>query len=112
MNDKKREFGFAPESNLYFPPQHHLRGSLGRFPTGVAVVTYAVKGEEESLRGITINSSPSISMAPPLVLISIGKNARSHDLLLNNNFTVNILSADQELLAREFAGLPGSTEPG
>jgi hypothetical protein len=34
-----RPITFGPESPLYRPPAHFLRGCLGRFATGVAVVS-------------------------------------------------------------------------
>lgn len=100
---------FREDSMLYHPPQHHFRGSLGRFATGVAVVTFV--GPAGERRGITINSFTSISMDPPLVLASIGRTARSHEDLKGRNFTVNILGAEQQALASEFAGRPGSADP-
>lgn len=101
--------GFREDSKLYYPPQHYFRGSLGRFATGVAVVTFT--GPEGENRGITINSFTSISMDPPLVLASIGLTARSHDDLKGQPFTVNILAAEQQAIASQFAGRPGSAEP-
>ncbi|HIY67199.1 MAG TPA: flavin reductase family protein [Candidatus Agrococcus pullicola] len=100
---------FRPDSKLYHPMLHHFRGSLGRFATGVAVVTLI--GSEGERRGITINSFTSISMDPPLVLASISRTARSHDALRDANFTINILGAEQRSLALEFAGKAGTGEP-
>lgn len=99
---------FAPESTLYRPPLHFLRTGLGRFATGVAVVTF--DDAEGTRRGITINSFTSISMDPALVLASIGRHARSHDALAGRPFAVNVLGAEQQALAMQFAGRP-SIEP-
>ena len=78
-----------------------LRNSLGRFVTGVAVLTFNV---DEGPRGITINSFTSVSLDPPLILASIAKSSRSHDLLADGiPFTVNILGAEQEAVARHFS---------
>jgi flavin reductase (DIM6/NTAB) family NADH-FMN oxidoreductase RutF len=77
-----------------------LRSSLGRFVTGVAVVTFAA---EEGPRGMTVNSFTSVSLDPPLILVSVAKTSRSHDLLAGGiPFTVNILGAEQEVIARHF----------
>jgi len=77
-----------------------LRSSLGRFVTGVAVLTFAA---EEGPRGMTVNSFTSVSLDPPLILVSIAKTSRSHDLLASGvAFTVNILGAEQEVIARHF----------
>jgi flavin reductase (DIM6/NTAB) family NADH-FMN oxidoreductase RutF len=80
-----------------------LRSCLGRFATGVAVVTF---DGPDGRHGITINSFTSVSLEPPLVLVSVGKRARSHDLLRDRAFTVNVLGAEQEPVARCFAGGP------
>lgn len=84
--------------------EHHFRGTLGRFATGVAVVTFETPAARH---GITVNSFTSVSMDPPLVLASIAKTTTSHDALRDHPFTVNILGAEQEQIARHFAGRPG-----
>jgi hypothetical protein len=78
-----------------------LRSCLGRFATGVAVVTF---DSEHARHGITINSFTSASLDPPLVLVSVDRRARSHDLLHERAFTVNVLDAEQGGLTRRFAG--------
>lgn len=102
MNAKSAK-GFEPGSRLYQPPAHYLRGSFARFATGVAVVTFEASSGRH---GITVNSFTSVSMEPPLVLVSIGRNANSHDELVGKNFTVNVLGAEQEAIAMHFAGKP------
>ena len=72
----------------------HLRNSLGRFATGVAVVTYTGDGGP---RGVTVNSFVSVSMDPPLVLVSIGRNAKTA-AALHRSDTVGVLTV--ELLTR------------
>jgi flavin reductase len=84
-----------------------FRACLGKFATGVTIVAYAGDGDE---RGITVNAFNSVSLNPPLVLISIAKAARSHDLLKGSPFSVNVLTVDQEDLALHFAGDPGEVE--
>ncbi|GAA1860638.1 flavin reductase family protein [Paeniglutamicibacter psychrophenolicus] len=81
----------------------HFRGSLGRFATGVAIVTFDGATRRH---GITVNSFTSVSMDPPLVLVSIARKSRAHDELANTPFTVNILGAEQKELALHFAGRP------
>jgi flavin reductase (DIM6/NTAB) family NADH-FMN oxidoreductase RutF len=80
-----------------------LRSCLARFATGVAVV--AVDGPEGRF-GITVNSFTAVSLEPPLVLVSIAKQARSHDAFPGRPFSVNMLGAEQERLALHFAGKP------
>ncbi len=88
---------------------HHFRGSLGRFATGVAIVTFDGVSRRH---GITVNSFTSVSMDPPLVLVSIARSTKAHDELKDRPFTVNILGAEQQALAMHFAGRPGATPSG
>jgi len=82
-----------------------LRSSLGRFVTGVTVVTFdGPRGRS----GITCNSFTSVSLDPPLVLVSVGHTARSHDDLPGRPFCINVLGGEQEAIARHFAGRPTS----
>lgn len=78
-----------------------LRSCLGRFATGVVVVSF---DGPDGPRGITVNSFTSVSSEPPLVLVSVARSARSHDALRGRPFCVNVLAAEQEALARQFAG--------
>ena len=80
-----------------------LRSCLARFATGVTIV--AADGPEERV-GLTVNSFTAVSLEPPLVLVSIHKKARRHGAFLRSPFTVNVLGAEQEPLARHFAGGP------
>lgn len=89
-------------------PDEELRCCLGRFVTGVTVVTF----EDEARRyGITVNSFTSVSLDPPLVLVSVAKRARAHDTLGGRPFCVNVLGAEQEPLARAFAGGDAAVVP-
>ena len=83
---------------------HRFRGSLGRFATGVAIVAF---DGPSGRHGITVNSFTSVSLEPPLVLVSIARTARAHDELAGRPFSVNILGAEQKALALHFAGRPG-----
>lgn len=74
---------------------------MGRFATGVAVVTFRA---QDGPKGVTVNSFTSVSMSPPLVLVSVAQTARSHDALRGRAFCVNVLGAEQEAVARLFAG--------
>jgi len=85
-----------------------LRACMSRFATGVTVVTFE---GGDGPRGATMNSFTSVSTDPPLILISVAKRARSHDRLTGQPFCVNILGAEQEPLARQFAGVPDAAEP-
>ncbi len=79
-----------------------FRSVLGRFPSGVTVVT--TKGHDGSDAGMTVSAFSSVSLEPPLVLICIEKSASAYGALTRSTgFVVNILSADQEQIARRFA---------
>lgn len=87
------------------PRDQHFRSSLSRFATGVAVVTFDGR---DGRHGMTVNSFTSVSMDPPLILVSVAKTTKSHDELRGQPFTVNILGAEQQELARHFAGRSGA----
>ena len=79
-----------------------FRQVMGRFATGVAVVT--TREPDDTLHGLTINSFTSVSLEPPLVLVCIDRRARSHDFIAQSGiFAVNILSEQQELLSERFS---------
>ncbi|MER5700301.1 flavin reductase family protein, partial [Streptomyces mirabilis] len=90
------------------PAPGALRACMSRFATGVTVVTFE---GDDGPRGATMNSFTSVSTDPPLVLISVAKRARSHGQLTDRPFCVNVLGAEQEALARQFAGVQGAAEP-
>jgi flavin reductase (DIM6/NTAB) family NADH-FMN oxidoreductase RutF len=78
-----------------------LRDALGRFATGVTVVTTMTP---EGPLGITANSFASLSLDPPLVLWSPARtSSRFAAFEAASHFTVHVLAEDQEALARRFA---------
>lgn len=78
------------------------RRVCGRFATGVTVVS--VLDEEGRPHGITVNSFASLSLDPPLVMVSISlRNSALEHFLKSVHFTVNILAHDQEDHSRRFA---------
>lgn len=81
--------------------EREFRDALGRFSTGICVVTAA--GPDGPL-GITANSFASVSLHPPLVLWSPARASRRFDTFANAKFyAIHILGADQEDLCRRFA---------
>lgn len=78
-----------------------LRAAMRLFPTGVALLT---TGRGNRAVGMTINSLMSVSLALPLVLVSVHHDARARAVLKSTGeFTISLLSVDQEDLARLFA---------
>jgi 3-hydroxy-9,10-secoandrosta-1,3,5(10)-triene-9,17-dione monooxygenase reductase component len=79
-----------------------FRNALGRFPTGVTVVT--TLGPDGRWIGLTANSFNSVSLDPPLVLWSLAKRAASLPVFANApHYAINVLAADQIELSRQFA---------
>jgi flavin reductase (DIM6/NTAB) family NADH-FMN oxidoreductase RutF len=79
-----------------------FRAVMGRFATGVTVVTAVdVEGVD---RGMTVSAFASVSLQPPLVVMCIDKTASMYDMLqTTQHFAVNILASTQESIARRFA---------
>lgn len=83
------------------PDEMMMRRTMGRFLTGVAVVTTEHEGEQH---GMTINSLTSISLKPPILMVSLNFNTRTGDALLaSGRFAISILGERQEAVARQFA---------
>lgn len=79
-----------------------FRAALGRFASGVTVVTTRDSGGR--LHGITVSAFCSVSLEPPLVLVCIEKNTGSHYAFeQSNSFVVNILREDQQYISDRFA---------
>ena len=79
-----------------------FRAALGRFTSGVTVVT--TRDAQGSDHGMTVSAFCSVSLVPPLVLACIGHEASMHGLALRaDHFGVSILASGQEALARRFA---------
>ncbi|MEP9350486.1 flavin reductase family protein [Xanthobacter sp. KR7-225] len=82
-----------------------LRRVLGRFATGVAVVT-AEGGPagQEAMVGMTMSSFNSVSLDPPLVLFSVARSALSLPALrAAPGYGISILGRHQEHLSNRFA---------
>ena len=78
-----------------------LRGLMRLWPHGVSILSVDVEGDR---MGVTVSSLVSLSLEPPLVGVSIGKDASCYELLRSaGRFAVSLLGAEQEELARRFA---------
>jgi flavin reductase (DIM6/NTAB) family NADH-FMN oxidoreductase RutF len=101
-----RGAGFSAVDSLEF------RRALGHFATGVTVVTYAPEDADE-FRGTTVNSFTSVSLEPPLVLVSLGRATRAAAALRPGSaYAVNVLHHGQRDLALWFASRPRSSSGG
>jgi flavin reductase (DIM6/NTAB) family NADH-FMN oxidoreductase RutF len=87
------------------PTGNDLRSLMRLYPSGVSVVTANVDGNRI---GVTVGSLLSLSLEPPLVGISIGRELALHELLrAAGSFGVSILRGDQADVAAHFArGVP------
>ena len=82
--------------------QREFRASLSMFATGVTIVTARTSTGE--LLGLTANSFNSVSLQPPLVLWSLARTAGAMAVLTHaSHYAINILAADQKLLAERFS---------
>lgn len=79
-----------------------FRNALGRFATGVCVITTQVEGEKPF--GMTVNSFASVSLEPPLILWSLQKDSDCFAAFQTvKKFAVNILTAEQQSLSNQYA---------
>jgi flavin reductase (DIM6/NTAB) family NADH-FMN oxidoreductase RutF len=86
-----------------------FRKTLGMFATGVTVITTTAA---DQVHGMTANAFMSVSLRPPLVLISVDGRAKMHAMLNEGKrIGVSVLSESQESLSDRFAGRPGGTAP-
>lgn len=79
-----------------------FRQALGRFATGVTIVT--TRAADGTPVGMTANSFNSVSMDPPMVLWSLARTSRSLPAFTQaTHWNVHILANDQEALSNRFA---------
>jgi len=84
-----------------------FRNALGKFPTGVVVVTARTQAGE--LIGMTMSSFNSVSLDPPLILFSIHRRALSFAAWQSvSHYAVNVLNEDQEQVSNQFARASGN----
>ena len=82
--------------------QTGLKQAMRVYPQGVTVVTTRTK---DGPKGMTVSSFISVSIDPPLVLVSVAKGSLLHDLFVHaKGFAVNFLADDQKSVSDRFAG--------
>jgi flavin reductase (DIM6/NTAB) family NADH-FMN oxidoreductase RutF len=91
----------TPKSSAAERAARELRQVMGRFATGVTVVTTTHK---DTIHGMTANAFLSVSLRPPLVLVSLGRCRMSEMLPRTGRYGVSVLASDQEDFAAHFAG--------
>ena len=93
----------AVAEDAHVDPQdaRHFRDVLGRFATGVTVVTAMT---DDGPVGMTCQSFSSVSLKPPLVMFLPARTSRAWPLIeTTGHFTVNLLASDQEAISNRFA---------
>lgn len=87
------------------PPQpspERLRSVMGRFVTGITIMT-SVTDDGDS-HGMTANAVTSVSLEPPLVLVCVDRQAiMSEVVTASGRFALTFLTADQQAWSRWFA---------
>jgi flavin reductase (DIM6/NTAB) family NADH-FMN oxidoreductase RutF len=95
----------APQTNHAIRPgfdARQFRSALGRFASGVTIVTTR---DAERTHGMTANAFVSVSLDPPLILVSVDNRAAMNTLLpMTRYFGVSVLAEDQQALSNHFAG--------
>lgn len=81
--------------------QDVFRKAMGRFATGVTVVTTR---HEERNYGLTLSAMTSLCLEPPMLLICVNKAVPTEQAIsASDRFVVNVLADYQERVARRFA---------
>ncbi|WP_322094930.1 flavin reductase family protein [Paraburkholderia bannensis] len=81
-----------------------FRRAMGQFATGVTVITFEHEGRAA---GMTANAFMSLSVDPPMILVSVRAHARfAQSIACGDRFGVSFLAHDQEALSRHFGGQP------
>lgn len=79
-----------------------FRSILGRFATGVAILT--AQEEDGTDHGMTVSAFSSLSLDPPLVLACVERTTVMHRVLTTaDRFAISILAEGQEALSRRFS---------
>ena len=89
------------------PKRHHgaLRSALGRYPTGVTIVSAI--GADANVHCMTVNSFTSLSLDPPLVMWALRANSTRYETMANSSiFSVSVLAESQLEVARLHSTLP------
>lgn len=87
-----------------------LRRVWGRFPTGVVLIT--TREPDGSAHGMTANAVCSLSLDPPLVLVSVARERRTWGhIRREGRFGMNFLTDRQEAVARYYAQPPDRRVP-
>ncbi|TCL65179.1 flavin reductase (DIM6/NTAB) family NADH-FMN oxidoreductase RutF [Rhizobium sp. BK251] len=86
-----------------------VKAAMRNMAGGISVIT---AGEGDERTGATVTSATALSMDPPTMIVNINRNSSSWPIISRyRHFCVNILSAEQHLVARRFSGADGLKGP-
>ena len=89
-------------NNQNIDPDEQLRLGMHQWASGVGVAATEYEGQKF---GLTVSSFTSISVEPPVVLISVNKTSQAHEpILKSGKFGVTLLAEDQQRISDRFAG--------
>ncbi|MFN3611053.1 flavin reductase family protein [Tepidimonas sp.] len=87
---------------MFEPSPERFRAALGRFATGVTIVT--ARAADGAPIGLTVNSFNSVSLEPPLVLWSLALRSRALPVFESAaHYAIHVLGVEQQALAQRFA---------
>lgn len=87
---------------MFEPSSERFRAALGRFATGVTIVT--ARAADGVPVGLTANSFNSVSLEPPLVLWSLALRSRALPVFESAaHYAIHVLGVEQQALAQRFA---------
>lgn len=96
--------GYRPDMRASPPAfdSNFFKAALGRFPTGVTVITANLPGQAPV--GLTVSSFNSVSLDPPLVVWSLSRNSSSLTTIQQcDRYVIHVLASDQMMFAQRFS---------
>jgi len=103
LTDVEKDAGVQPLDAARF------RSAMGKFATGVCVVSYLLEGRPA---GMTASAFMSVSLDPPLVLVSVRNQSRLlTSVTVGDRYAVNVLARHQDQVSDHFGGRPSDATP-
>lgn len=80
-----------------------FRTAWSQFATGVTVIT-TLESDGTDVHGMTANGVASISLEPPLAMVTVGHERNTFPLMMKNQrFGISVLTHEQRGVARHFS---------